>query len=105
MYCVKLDSVNPEALKKGFTSLFKRGMPHFSIIRIDPDKSLNKLANNYFANKGILVLTRRSVHHMGFLEVGLFYTCNPKGDRYKRVLLIGDHSKCEKKIHKKHANG
>ena len=105
MYCVKLDSVNPEALKKGFTTLFKRGMPHFSIIRIDPDKSLNKLANNYFANKGILVLTRRSVHHMGFLEVDSFIPVTLRRDRYKRVLLIGNHSKCEKKIHKKHANG
>ena len=64
MYFVKLTSVNPDALKKGFTTLFKRGMPHLSRVRIDPDKSLNKLADDYFANKGIIVLTRRSVHRM-----------------------------------------
>ena len=68
MYSTKLASINPEALKRGFTCLFNNGMPRFSVIRIDKDKSLNKLTNTYFAKKGILVLTRRSVHHLGFLE-------------------------------------
>ena len=43
-------------------------MPNFDIIRCNRDKSLNTLRSNYFANQGILLLTRRSVHHMGFLE-------------------------------------
>ena len=68
LYTTKLARVNPECLKRAFSCLFKAGMPLFSIVRCDPDKSLNKLANSYFANKGILLLTRRSVHHMGFLE-------------------------------------
>ena len=63
-----LKSVNPQCLKKGFNRLFKKGMPTFSIMRVDRDKSLNLLANNYFANKGILLLVRRSIHHMGFME-------------------------------------
>ena len=68
LYTTKLPSINPECLKRAFSRLFKAGMPQFSIVRCDRDKSLNKLANTYFAKKGILLLTRRSVHHMGFLE-------------------------------------
>ena len=68
LYTTKVASVNPECLKKGFNRLFKKGMPTFSIMRVDRDKSLNLLANNYFANKGILLLVRRSIHHMGFME-------------------------------------
>ena len=45
MYSTKLGSINPEALKNGFTRLFNNGMPRFSVIRIDKDKSLNKLTN------------------------------------------------------------
>ena len=68
LYSTKLNSINPQSLKRAFTVLLQKGMPQFSIVRCDRDKSLNKLANNYFANKGMLLLTRRSVHHMGFLE-------------------------------------
>ena len=68
LYTTKVASVNPQCLKKGFNRLFKKGMATFSIMRVDRDKSLNLLANNYFANKGILLLVRRSIHHMGFME-------------------------------------
>ena len=64
----KLPRVNPTTLKLAFIRLFKDGMPIFYIIRCDRDKSLNALANTYFAKKGILLLARRSVHHMAFLE-------------------------------------
>ena len=68
LYCTKLSSVNPGNIKKAFSLLIKRGMPIFPIVRCDRDKSINKLANTYFASKGILLLSRRSKHHMGFLE-------------------------------------
>ena len=67
-YATKLSRVNPKILKLAFNRLFKDGMPKFDIIRVDRDKSLNKLANTYFAKQDILLLARRSVHHMGFLE-------------------------------------
>ena len=59
LYSTKLARINPQCLKRAFGRLFKKGMPEFSIVRCDRDKSLNKLANNYFANKGILLLPRR----------------------------------------------
>ena len=68
LYSTKLANVNPKELKLAFTRLFKSGMPKFDIVRCDRDRALNTLANNYFANRGILLLARRSVHHMGFLE-------------------------------------
>ena len=67
-YATKLSRVNPKILKLAFNRLFKDGMPKFDIIRVDCDKSLNKLANSYFAKQGILLLACRSVHHMGFQE-------------------------------------
>ena len=68
VYGTYLPSVNPENLKKAFTRLFKKGMPRFGIVRVDRDKSLNALANTYFAERHMLVLPRRSVHHMSWLE-------------------------------------
>ena len=84
LYSTKLDSVNEECLKRAFTRLFKNGMPLFSIIRVDRDKSLNLLANNYFAKKGILLLTRRSVHHMAYLE-GIIKNCKKRFIKHMRV--------------------
>ena len=69
LYATKIDGqVRPESLKQAYTRLFKQGMAKFPIIRCDRDPSLNKLASTYFADKGILLRARRSVHHMGFLE-------------------------------------
>ena len=83
MYTTKLASINPDCLKKAFSRLFRNGMPEFSVVRCDRDKSINKLANNYFAKRGIILLTRRSVHHMGFLE-GLIRNIKKKLIRYMR---------------------
>ena len=69
LFATKIDGeVKPESLKQAYTRLFKQGMPKFPIIRCDRDPSLNKLASTYFANMGILLRARRSVHHMIFLE-------------------------------------
>ena len=63
-----LDGTSPPDLKKAFSRLFRQGMPEFIIIRCDRDKSLQVLANSYFAAKGILLKSKRSVHHLGFFE-------------------------------------
>ena len=68
VYSTTLTEVRPSALKAGFSRLFKNGMPEFPIIRCDRDASLNTLARPYFSKLGILLIPRRSVHHMGFLE-------------------------------------
>ena len=57
LYATKLPRVNPKTLKLAFTRLFKAGMPKFDIVRIDRDKSLNKLRHSYFAKHGIMLLT------------------------------------------------
>ena len=67
LFAIKIDrEVKLESLKQAYTQLFKQGMPKFPIICCDP--SLNKLASTYFANIGILLRARRSMHHMAFLE-------------------------------------
>ena len=69
LYATKIEGeVKPESLKQAYTRLFKQGMPKFPIICCDRDPSVNKLASTYFANMGILLQARRSVHHMIFLE-------------------------------------
>ena len=39
VYCQTMKVVNPSALKKAFNTLFRQGMPNFSVIRCDMDKS------------------------------------------------------------------
>ena len=68
VYGTKLPRVNPKCLKQAFSRLFKNEMPHFDVVRCDRDRSLNTLRSPYFSSRGILLLTRRSVHHMAFLE-------------------------------------
>ena len=81
-----LQTVNPASLKSAFTHLFNEGMPEFSIIRCDRDKSLNTLANTYFARRGIVLLPRRSIHHMSFLE-GVIRNCKRKLIKHMRTNL------------------
>ena len=68
LWTAPLHKINPKYLKAAFLSLFRNGLPHFAIIRCDRDKSLNVLANTFFAKRDILLLARRSLNHMGFLE-------------------------------------
>ena len=63
-----LVNINPKYLKAAFSALFREGMPKFAILRVDRDKSLNFLTNTFFAKHDILLLPRRSLKHMGFLE-------------------------------------
>ena len=68
MYTVPLRTVKPDNLKRAFTHLFNANMPKFPVITSDPDPSLMKLTNTYFAKHHIFHKVRRSVHHMGWLE-------------------------------------
>ena len=68
LWTTPLEKVNPKYLKAAFLSLFRNGLPYFAILRCDRDKSLNALANTFFAKRDILLLARRSLTHMGFLE-------------------------------------
>ena len=68
LWTYPLREINPKYLKSAFSSLFRKGMPKFAIIRCDRDKSLNSLTNTFFARHDILLLPRRSLKHMAFLE-------------------------------------
>ena len=67
-YAQHLAEVNPKELKKAFQALFRQGMPYFAIVKVDKDRSLGTLANNFFANRHVLLSQRRSKAHMMFLE-------------------------------------
>ena len=64
----KLDEVTKENVINAFSQLFKSSMPLWPILRVDRDLVINSLKTTYFARKNILLRTRRSVTHMGFLE-------------------------------------
>ena len=63
-----IKNIEPHYLQNAFLSLFRNGMVKFPIIRCDRDKSLINLTHSFFAKHGILLLPRRSLKHMGFLE-------------------------------------
>ena len=66
-YTTKLEEVTVDNLKKAFSRILK--VSHkWSIIRVDRDPTINALKSKYFAKKGILLLSRRSVNHMGYFE-------------------------------------
>ena len=74
LWTYPLKSINPHYLKVAFSTLFRNGMPKFSLIRCDLDKSLNTLTNTFFAKNDILLMQRRSLKHMAFLE-GVIRNC------------------------------
>ena len=61
------NKVNPKSVKKAFLRLFKRGMPHFSILRVDRDPSIWSI-RSIFSKLGMLLQVKRGPHYMATLD-------------------------------------